>query len=65
MLQAIPSAFAQSSEADVYVAQAILDYEDKKYDAALAMLREALAINPDHIEALYQMGTVRNQACGR
>lgn len=58
LLQAIPSAFAQSSEVDVYVAQAILDYEDKKYDAALAMLREALAINPDHIEALYQMGIV-------
>ena len=58
LLQAIPSAFAQSSEADVYVAQAILDYEEKKYDAALALLREALAINPDHIEALYQVGIV-------
>lgn len=58
LLPAIPSAFAQSSEADVYVAQAILDYEEKKYDAALALLREALAINPDHIEALYQMGIV-------
>ena len=42
VLASLP-AYAQQSEADVFVAQAILAYEDKRYDEALGFLREALA----------------------
>ncbi len=57
---AVPTAaLAQTTEADVYVAQAILDFDDKKYQDALANLQEALKREPDHVEALYYMGVVR------
>ena len=49
---------AQTTEADVYVAQAILDFDDKRYDEALKNLQEALKREPDHIEALYYLGVV-------
>ena len=52
------SAAAQTTEADVYVAQAILDFDEKNYDAAIANLEEALKREPDHVEALYYMGVV-------
>ena len=51
-------ALAQTSEADVYVAQAVLEFDDKKYDAALENLRKALELEPDHVEALYFTGAV-------
>lgn len=51
-------AWAQTTEADVFVAQAVLDFEEGRYDAALANLRRALAIEPNHVEALYFMGAV-------
>jgi len=51
-------ALAQTTEADVYVAQAILDFDDKRYDAALENLRRALEREPDHLEALYYTGAV-------
>jgi tetratricopeptide (TPR) repeat protein len=51
-------ASAQGTEADVYVAQAVLDFSDHKYDEALANLRKALETEPDHVEALYFMGVV-------
>ena len=51
-------ASAQTTEADVYVAQAVLDFSDKKYDAALVNLKKALATEPDHVEALYYTGVV-------
>ena len=51
-------ALAQTTEADVYVAQAVLDFDDKKYDAALENLRRALELEPDHVEALYFTGAV-------
>jgi tetratricopeptide (TPR) repeat protein len=47
---------AQQSEADVFVAQAILAYEDRRYDDALAFLRQALAQDPDNLDALYHTG---------
>jgi tetratricopeptide (TPR) repeat protein len=53
--QAAP-ALAQLSDADVYVAQATLDIEDKKWDDALAQLKIALSKEPEHIEALYYTG---------
>ncbi len=51
-------ASAQTTEADVYVAQAILDFDEKKYQDAINNLEEALKREPDHVEALYYMGVV-------
>ncbi|HSE93936.1 MAG TPA: tetratricopeptide repeat protein [Methylomirabilota bacterium] len=51
-------ALAQTTEADVYVGQAIVDFDDKRYDAALENLKRALEIEPDHVEALYYTGVV-------
>lgn len=53
-----PAVRAQTTEADVYVGQAIVDFDDKRYDAALENLKRALEIEPDHVEALYYMGVV-------
>jgi len=56
--------FAQQSEADVYaeadvyVAQAILAYDDKRYEEALSLLNEALKLDPGNIQALYYAGLV-------
>jgi tetratricopeptide (TPR) repeat protein len=52
----VSPARAQQSEADVYVAQAILAYEDRRYDEALAFLRQALTQDPDNLDALYYTG---------
>src|SRR3990172_9667438 len=51
-------AAAQQSESDVFVAQAILAYDDRRYDEALAFLEEALAQEPNNVEALYYKGLV-------
>jgi tetratricopeptide (TPR) repeat protein len=51
-------AVAQQSEADVFVAQAILAYDARKYDEALALLKDALAVDPKNVEALYYSGLV-------
>jgi tetratricopeptide (TPR) repeat protein len=53
---AVTPAVAQQSEADVFVAQAILAYDARKYDEALALLKEALAQDPNNVEALYYTG---------
>ncbi|MEC4673651.1 MAG: tetratricopeptide repeat protein, partial [Nitrospirota bacterium] len=50
--------WAQESEADVVTAQAILAYDDKKYEEALEFLNHALGISPNHSEALYYAGLV-------
>lgn len=47
---------AQPTDADVYVAEAILALEDKQWDKAIDLLRQALARQPDHVEALYYTG---------
>jgi tetratricopeptide (TPR) repeat protein len=49
---------AQTTEADVYVAQGIVDFDEKKYADALANFRKALEIEADHVEALYYIGVV-------
>ncbi|MGH7383709.1 MAG: tetratricopeptide repeat protein [Candidatus Rokuibacteriota bacterium] len=54
----VTPAAAQQSEADVFVAQAILAYDARKYDEALAHLKEALAQDPKNVEALYYTGLV-------
>jgi tetratricopeptide (TPR) repeat protein len=47
---------AQPTDADVYVAEAILAVQDKQWDKALDLLRPVLARQPDHVEALYYTG---------
>jgi len=54
----VRTAEAQRTEADVYVGQAIVEFDDKRYDAALDNLRKALEVEPDHIQALYYTGVV-------
>jgi tetratricopeptide (TPR) repeat protein len=49
-------ALAQVSEADVFVAEAVLAIDDKQWDRALELLRQALARSPGHVEALYYTG---------
>jgi tetratricopeptide (TPR) repeat protein len=51
-------AVSQTTEADVYVAQGVLDFDEKRYDDAMANFRKALEIEPDHVEALYYIGVV-------
>jgi tetratricopeptide (TPR) repeat protein len=49
---------AQTTEADVYVAQGVIDFDDKRYDEAMANFRKALEIEADNVEALYYIGVV-------
>jgi tetratricopeptide (TPR) repeat protein len=49
-------ASAQLSDADVYVAEATLAIEDRQWDKALELLRQALTREPEHVEALYYTG---------
>lgn len=50
---------AQEEEADVLVAQAVLAYEEKRYQDALTALQEALQLEPENTDALYYTGLVR------
>jgi tetratricopeptide (TPR) repeat protein len=52
------SAQAQTTEADVYVAQGVIDFDEKRYGDALGNFQHALQIEPDHVEALYYTGVV-------
>jgi len=54
----VDTAEGQRTEADVYVGQAIVDFDDKRYESALANLRRALEVEPDHVQALYYTGVV-------
>ena len=47
---------AQPTDVDVHVAEAILAVEDRQWDKALDLLGQALARQPDHVEALYYTG---------
>ncbi|HET8579034.1 MAG TPA: tetratricopeptide repeat protein [Methylomirabilota bacterium] len=58
LLLAPQPAGAQQSETDVFVAQAILAYEARRYEEALGFLEEALAQEPRNVEALYYKGLV-------
>ena len=59
LLAALPApARAQQSEADVYVAEAILAYESRQYDEALRLLEEALRQDPENVDGLYYTGLV-------
>ena len=59
-----PRAEAQQGEASVFVARGVLAYDEKRYEEALASLREALRLDPHNIEALYYTG-LSNIALGR
>lgn len=50
---------AQQAEADVFVAQAILAYEEKRYEDAATALGQALGLDPNNVDALYYTGLVR------
>ncbi len=50
---------AQQSEADVFVAEAILAYEDKRFDEALKLLQQALQVDGENVDALYYTGLVQ------
>jgi tetratricopeptide (TPR) repeat protein len=50
--------WAQKTEADVFVAQAILEYEEKHYEEALRLLGEALTIDANSVDALYYTGLI-------
>jgi tetratricopeptide (TPR) repeat protein len=52
-------AVAQKAEADVFVAKAVLAYEERRYEEALGLLREALEHDPQNVDALYYTGLVR------
>jgi len=45
-------------EAAVFVDRAILAYSEKRYDAALKELQEALRLHPQSVDALYYQGLV-------
>src|SRR5262249_8315679 len=42
---------AQRTEADVYVGQAIVDFDDKRYDSALDPPARAMVFEPDRVQA--------------
>ena len=46
------------SEATVHIDRAVIAYEEKKYEAALAELQEALKLEPENVEALFYQGVV-------
>ncbi len=58
--QLISPAFslAQGSEADVLVTEAILAYDEQRYDEALGLLKEAQQLAPEHLETNYYLGLV-------
>jgi len=41
---------------DVYVAQAVLAYDDKRYAEAFSLLQQALQKDPENVQALYYSG---------
>ncbi len=55
---------AQQAEAEVFTAQAIVAYEEKRYEDALTALRQALELDPNNVDALYYTGLART-ALGR
>src|SRR5437016_9726756 len=58
LVAAVPRPCAQITEAQVFVSEAILAFDQKRYAEALASLRRALEIEPDNLEAFYYTGLV-------
>lgn len=57
-LIATTPAIAQRADADVLVAQAVLAYDDKRYEEALKLLKQALELDPRNARGLYYTGLV-------
>ena len=51
-------AAGQTGEAAVFVGRAVVLYEEKRYEDALAALQEALRLDPANVDALYYTGLV-------
>ena len=57
ILSRVTSAWGQGlTEATVHIDRAVVAYEEKKYDAALKELQDALRLEPDSAEAHYYQG---------
>ena len=52
-------AAAQPADATVFVGRAIVAYQERRYEAALAELREALELDPKSVDAHYYSGLVQ------
>lgn len=53
-----PTAWAQRADANVLAANAAIAYDDKQYDKALALLDQAIALDPQHERSLFYKGLV-------
>ena len=53
-----PAAWAQRADANVLAANAAIAYDDKQYDEAMALLDQALALEPRHERSLFYKGVV-------
>ena len=51
-----PSALAQVPEADVFVARAVVAYNEQRFDDALVALQQALELAPEYLDAVYYRG---------
>ena len=53
-----PNTLAQRADANVLAANAAIAYDEKQYDKALALLEQALALEPQHERSLFYKGLV-------
>ncbi len=54
----VPQVWAQRANANVFVANASLAYDDQQYEEALSLLEQALALEPQHQRGLFYKGLV-------
>ena len=52
----VDQAVAQPADASVFAARAIIAYQERRFEEALAELREALALDPKSVDAHYYSG---------
>ncbi len=53
-----PAAWGQRADANVLAANAAIAYDDKQYNEAMALLDQALALDPQHERSLFYKGVV-------
>ena len=53
-----PAAWGQRADANVLAANAAIAYDDKRYDEAMALLDQALVLDPQHERSLFYKGLV-------
>jgi len=54
----ITAAWAQRADANVLAANAAIAYDDKRYEEALTLLNQAIALDPQHERSLFYKGLV-------